>query len=293
MLLSSEASVKLGSTVRSSSRPSTVLIHGLDSSKHTWHSLLSSLASRAYPALALDLRGHGESPLGDPQAFSARALAEDVIEAARAHGVEPGAVLVGHSMGGRIAMRVAAIDGASPTPLFKAVVIEDMDLRPMYGDNSEPHAALKSFEAIDGRRFADWQSARSALLPWYDEARVDGWKNSRIRPLPKGGWWSDINPAAQRLARNRVLASTDGAEAWDSLNAFSTKVYLWYADQPGTVCEVGGPGGIEDMAKRLPTAEVRFFPGSDHSIHNSAREEFVAALCKVVDDVASISSESA
>lgn len=118
----------------------------------------------------------------------------------------------------------------------------------------------------------------------------------------------------QRLARNRVLASTDGAEAWDSLNAFSTKVYLWYADQPGTVCEVGGPGGIEDMAKRLPTAEVsqnpaygvhvtsyscggmtqvRFFPGSDHSIHNSAREEFVAALCKVVDDVASISSESA
>ena len=40
---------------------------------------------------------------------------------------------------------------------------------------------------------------------------------SRVRQLPSGEWWSDINPAAQRLARATVLASDDGQAAWATL----------------------------------------------------------------------------
>merc|ERR1712216_855674 len=127
---------------------------------------------------------------------------------------------------------------------------------------------------MGGRRFPDWQRVRTVLLRWYDdnEARVEAWKGTRVRPLPSdGGWWSDINPAAMRLARDRVLASDDGGNAWDSLRALPTKVYLWYADKPGTVVELEGSDGIEDMAGRLPSAELRFFAGAGHSIHNSVR----------------------
>ena len=289
--------VALASTVRAPSRPTTVLVHGLDSSKETWSGVLADLTKAGYPALALDLRGHGESPLGDPASFSPTALANDVIVAARAHGVENGAVLVGHSMGGRVAMRVAALDGMSDAPLFSSVVIEDMDLRVRARAaaclSAEQAEEISAFEAEAGRRFPDWSSARAALLRWYDgdSARVDGWKGSRVRTLPgERGVWSDLNPAAQRLARDRILASSDGAAAWDGLNGLPTKVHLWYADNPGTVCEVKGPAGIEDMATRLPAAKVRFFPGSSHSIHNSAREEFVLALRQVVDDASLASS---
>jgi len=285
------ACVKLASSVMTPHRPTTVLVHGLDSSKQTWTDVLGDLTRAGYPAIAVDLRGHGESPLGDPASFSATALAQDVLAAVREHGVQPGgAVLVGHSMGGRIAMRAAAIDCKSSARLFKAVVVEDMDLRVRDRATTDLTAAqqaeLRSFESDSGRAFADWASAREALLRWYDgdEARVDSWKGSRVRALPAGrGWWSDLNPAAQRLARDRVLASTDGAEAWDSLRDQPTKVYLWYADAPGTVCRVDGPGGIDDMSRRLPTAQVRLFVGSDHSIHRSAREDFVKAVRQVVD----------
>ena len=101
-----------------------------------------------------------------------------------------------------------------------------------------PHtteAALDAFRARpDGRRFASWEAARAALLPWYenDASRVDSWKGSRVRPLPDGSWWSDINPAAQRLARDRVLATPDAADAWAALAKAKAapKVYVWYAD---------------------------------------------------------------
>ena len=102
-----------------------------------------------------------------------------------------------------------------------------------------------------------------------------------MRPLPDGQWWSDINPAA------RILASNDGAAAWDSIAAAGDRppfsVHLWVAGREGTVCAWEGPGGVNDMAARLPAAAVREFPGSGHSIHNSAPGAFVAALVAVVN----------
>ena len=118
------ATVPLASTVCQPLLPTTVLVHGLDSSKETWceaahvpcharamhvpctghtyatnrspHSsiasadrsgVLAELTSRGYPALALDLRGHGESPFGPPDDFGAETLARDVWDAVVAHGV--------------------------------------------------------------------------------------------------------------------------------------------------------------------------------------------------------------
>ena len=289
----------LASTVRQPHLPTTVLVHGLDSSKETWSGVISDLTARGYPVLALDLRGHGESPLGPPDDFSAEALAADVWDAVAAHGVQGPVVLVGHSMGGRIAMRVAAMHAAaplpqSPSPSLAAVVIEDMDVRPRFG--AEPpeaklvagqREALKGFERPEGRSFASWESARDALLPWYngEAKRVDSWRGKRVREtVGDRRWWSDINPAAQRLARDRVLATSDGSDAWDDLSGatLTFPVHVWVADEPGTVCAWAGTGGIDDMAERLPSARVRMFAGSAHSIHNSAREPFVQALEEVI-----------
>jgi hypothetical protein len=123
-----------------------------------------------------------------------------------------------------------------------------------------------------------------------------------VRPLPGGRWWSDINPAAHRLARTHVLASPDAIAAWDRLAAASGgggggggggsggalpfAVHVWVAGREGTVCALDGPGGVADMAARLPAAAVREFPGSGHSIHNSAADAFLAALVAVVDAAA-------
>lgn len=185
--------VQLASSVRSPNLPTAVLVHGLDSSKETWSAVVAELQAAGYPAIALDLRGHGESPLGDVADFSPRALASDVLAAIRAHDLER-VVLVGHSMGGRVVMRAAAMDAESERPLLTggAVIVEDMDVSPrQWDEDARPpaeQAALARFgDEARGRRFASWEDCRRALLPWYeDEARVDSWRDKRVRPLPGG-----------------------------------------------------------------------------------------------------------
>ena len=90
-----------------------------------------------------------------------------------------------------------------------------------------------------------------------------------------------------------MLASADGAEAWDALAAIGERacdVHLWCADGAvpfGTVCTMDGcDGSIADMCRRLPAARVLFFEGAGHSIHNTRRTEFVGALREVVDEAA-------
>ncbi len=284
--------VALASSSRSQVLPTAVLVHGLDSSKETWSGTMARLTMDNYPCISLDLRGHGESPLGDEGEFSAPALAADVLEAIKAHGIER-AVLVGHSMGARIAMRAAAMDAANNDPVLRAVVIEDMDLRERMPptENVDDPAALNRFALPCGRRFSSWEKARAALLPWYDhdEVRVDSWRNTRIRPIPGSDEvWSDINPAAQRLARERVLASSDGSEAWDELaargDALPFAVHVLYADKGarGTVVSMDGRGGIKDMQQRLPAAHFSFYPGSGHSIHRTDQVAFDEQLRDII-----------
>jgi pimeloyl-ACP methyl ester carboxylesterase len=87
--------------------PPLVFLHGLGGSQATWMTLLADLVDR-YRVAALDLPGHGQSDKPDPAAadYSVAGLTTTVIQGIEALGLEP-VVLVGHSLGGAIAMRIA------------------------------------------------------------------------------------------------------------------------------------------------------------------------------------------
>ncbi|HJS88097.1 MAG TPA: alpha/beta fold hydrolase, partial [Acetobacteraceae bacterium] len=83
--------------------PPVVLLHGLFGAARNWGTVQRRLAKR-FRVLALDLRNHGESPHAPGMGYAA--LAGDVLETlARADALP--AALIGHSMGGKAAMRAA------------------------------------------------------------------------------------------------------------------------------------------------------------------------------------------
>ena len=288
----SDARIPLTSSIHAK-KPTSVLVHGLDSSKETWTSTLAALQSASYPCLALDLRGHGESPLGAVDEFSSEALARDVVAAVEGHGVPKPWILVGHSMGGRIAMRVARLAVEEDPGLLAACVVEDMDCVPRKAWNAT--GPPPDFD----RAFPSLEAAKAELRKYYDADRVDSWVGARLRPAsasaPGGAWWSDINPRAAALARRHVLSSTDGSEAWSALaNAPEGQrpfeVHLLVAGPDGTVATWEGDDGIGDLATRLPAAHVKEYPTAGHSIHNSNQDEFVADLCAIIERAADASA---
>lgn len=78
-----------------------LLLHGISSSADGWWRVGDDLARRGWTAVAADLRGHGHSPSGDDYRLSS--YAEDVL--ALGGGWD---VVVGHSLGGAVAVLAAA-----------------------------------------------------------------------------------------------------------------------------------------------------------------------------------------
>ncbi len=87
------------------SAPVLVFLHYFGGSSRTWSEVIARLSSR-YDCLTPDLRGFGES---EPTArgFAVNDYADDVIELIERSGIKS-YVLVGHSMGGKIALAIAA-----------------------------------------------------------------------------------------------------------------------------------------------------------------------------------------
>src|SRR5262249_18865823 len=84
-----------------------VFVHGLGGSLSTWQMVLGDLAER-YRVAAIDLPGHGQSDKSSPDAadYSVPGLAAAVAEGLRALKLTP-AIVVGHSLGGAVAMEMA------------------------------------------------------------------------------------------------------------------------------------------------------------------------------------------
>src|SRR5918999_4183726 len=85
--------------------PMVVLIHGVTGCSDQWDPVMRLLAER-YTVLAPDLLGHGQSakPRGD---YSLGAYAVSIRDLMIALGIRRRATIVGHSLGGGIAMQFA------------------------------------------------------------------------------------------------------------------------------------------------------------------------------------------
>lgn len=86
------------------SGPTVVLLHGLGGTHDLWRHQIPALATR-YRVVAMDLRGHGRSPVGETP-FDLEAMASDVRDTFGALEIgDP--IVVGLSMGGGVAQTLA------------------------------------------------------------------------------------------------------------------------------------------------------------------------------------------
>src|ERR1700722_6867137 len=83
--------------------PPVIILHGLFGANGNWTVIARHLAERFHVS-ALDLRNHGASPWAPQMDYAT--MAEDVAGFITAQGLDR-AALIGHSMGGKVAMTLA------------------------------------------------------------------------------------------------------------------------------------------------------------------------------------------
>ena len=99
-----ETSVSRSAFIKAGSGPPLLLLHGLGTSCETWYRTIGPLSER-HTVFAPDLAGHGES--GGPKLRRSVEPIVEALDAMCAHeGIDSGAI-VGHSLGGLVAIRFA------------------------------------------------------------------------------------------------------------------------------------------------------------------------------------------
>jgi pimeloyl-ACP methyl ester carboxylesterase len=114
-----------------------------------WQTLARKWAD-AYRVILVDLRNHGRSPHADEMSYPL--MAEDVATFLEGQGIDR-CHLLGHSMGGKVAMQAAL----SYPGLVERLVVVDMAARQYGRGHEDVFTALKALDpsAITDRRHAD------------------------------------------------------------------------------------------------------------------------------------------
>ena len=86
-----------------SGRP-IIILHGMLGCGRNWASIAKKISAQGWRAITIDLRNHGDSPHSDRMDYNL--LAQDIEEVIGSLNIEKPIVL-GHSMGGKVAMALA------------------------------------------------------------------------------------------------------------------------------------------------------------------------------------------
>ena len=170
-----------------------VLIHGGGAHARWWDHIAPLLTAERRVA-AIDLSGHGDS--GRRESYDADVWASEVMAVAADAGFDGKPVVIGHSMGGMVTLRVAALSGAQ---IEGAVVIDS----PLRVPAPEEQAARGQRVFRQLKRYP----SREAVL-------------SRFRPIPEQPVLGYI---ADHVAATSVR-ETDGGWTWKwDPNVFSNR----------------------------------------------------------------------
>ena len=101
--------------------PTVVLAHGIALTMGEWNLVAALLLADGYRVVAFDARGHGQSTIGS-QGVSAPAMAADLAAVLEATQVTD-AILVGHSMGGFLALEAVLEVPGVPDRLAGLVLV--------------------------------------------------------------------------------------------------------------------------------------------------------------------------
>jgi pimeloyl-ACP methyl ester carboxylesterase len=253
--------------------PPIVCVHGYTGSADAFNGLARHLQDR-YRILALDVRGHGESAWSSTGSYRYEDQASDLEGFVRQLGLDK-FVLIGTSMGGRIAMAYAAKHG----PQLRGLVLNDIgpDREPgsqritgLVGGRPEDFASLE--EAMEYRRQISPITSGRPL----DDQRELALGVLRQRPDGRWGWKMDPALIEQRVARGAAVQP----EAWSALAALACPTLVVW----GTDSDVLSEAQARRMVKTLPRGELVRVPGVGHAptlvepVVLSALDRFLAAL---------------
>lgn len=238
------------------------VLHGLFGNAQNWSAVQKRLATGGRRVMALDLRNHGSSA-HDP-AMDYPSMAEDVAETLAALGVRQAAV-IGHSMGGKVAMALAL---TRPDRVARLVAV---DIAPV------AHApALRGYidamQAVPLRPGLTRREADAMLATAISEPATRGFLLQNLR--------IDGAAPAWRLNLVAIAAAMPAIEGFPDSDRRYAGPTLFVTGERSTYVRPEHHARIRAL---FPAARLATVAGAGHWLHAENPEGFLAAVTGFLD----------
>ena len=242
-------------------------VHGGAAHAH-WFDYIAQGFIRDHHVLSLDLRGHGDSAWGPPEAYSWQTFADDVNAFAEKLDLRD-FVLVGHSMGGMVSLVYAT---SHPGRVSRFVVIDTIQLMPM-----DRVKKMNEFGKRPAKDYATQEElvARYRLEPAESQmAAPEVIRHMALnsgRQTPEGQWQHKADRAV--YATFKQIA---GVPLWEKLKVPALAIR-------GERSKRFGPEVVAEIRALAPQLQVTQVPASDHHITLDNPQGCIEAIRKFLD----------
>lgn len=247
---------------RTDQATTVLLLHGLTEAGTAWPDLVEHWGG-TYRILAPDLRGHGASPRFTPEELgrTSEVMLADVLALLAAE-PEP-VVLVGHSLGGNLALHAAL---ARPDRV-RALVLEDPASPWPEGDEAPeaPDFVAENEAFLDSMRTADDRAGQVARM-----LRESAWSRAEIEA------WAACKPLVDRRYIREGLRLASGP--WEA---------LFQALAVPTLLVIPDPAPMAPRAEAVTNPLVRraAVAGAGHCVRRDRPAAFATAVDAFLDEV--------
>jgi len=207
-----------------------LLLHGFGNEAHIWDDFAPEVAPH-YRTLALDHRGHGDSAWDPERRYDHGAMVDDVERVAEALGLGR-LVLIGHSLGGRVATVFA---GRHPERIAGLVIVDigpEVDLRGSLRIRQDVESNLSPvFDSVE-----EYARALSLSYPAAQPEALRRMALHGVRRREDGRFELVMDPALRGITAGRNAS----AEAEQQENALRQRMWDALAALPCPVLVVRG-----------------------------------------------------
>lgn len=224
-----------------------VLVHGLNSSTYSFRYIIPELAQR-YRVVALDLKGFGHSERPAKSDYSLSAQADVVAGVMKQLNIEQ-AMVIGHSMGGAVSMRVAV---RHPERVKRLVLVDSASDREFrrglrLASFLRPLLFLAMPFTIQSRRYR-----RLALLAQVHDPAL-------ITPEFVEAHFRSSRMKGHQRALGALMVDRRRDDALEPEAIMAPTLILWGEHDRFLPPEAG-----EELARRIPNARLELVPSAGH-----------------------------
>ncbi len=236
-----------------------VILHGLFGSSDNWMSVAKKLEEE-YQIHTLDLRNHGQSPWSDDWDYEV--MSEDIQEFIAEQQIKD-FVLLGHSLGGKVAMHYACKYGIEDT--LQKLLIVDISPRayPIH------HAQiLEALTALDLSQITGRKEADDALKPALPELGVRQFLLKNLeRKEDKGFVWQlNLEVIHQKIANVGIALPSGYVFEKPTLFIKGENSNYIHSDELG------------DLQAHFPKAHLQSIAKAGHWVHAERQEAFLEVI---------------